>query len=341
MDIESLRKQALEEFERIRELAHLEEWRIKFLGRKSQLSRFLRSLADRTLEERRELGSRGNALRRELEELYRATEKKLMAMRKDAGRAFDVSRPGKKFIRGHIHPLTLIMERALDFFDSIGFSVEEGPEIETEYHNFDALNIPPWHPARDLMDTFWLALHHARAGRLLLRTHTSPVQIRYMETHQPPFRIVAAGRVFRHEATDARHEAEFHQLEGLMVGSDVSFANFKYVITEFFKAMFGPATLIRLKQSYFPFVEPGVEVYMQCVCKGKNARCGVCGGSGWLEMAGAGMVHPNVFRAVGYDPNRVQGFAFGMGVERLAMIKYKIDDIRLFHSGDLRFIKQF
>lgn len=239
------------------------------------------------------------------------------------GKKIDVTAPGKRLERGHLHPLTLVQNKAIDIFSSMGFEVAEGPEVETEYYNFDALNIPKNHPARDMWDTFWL-----KNGKLL-RTHTSPVQIRYMEANQPPFRIIAPGRIFRYEATDATHEAQFYQLEGLMVGKKITFANLKAVMETFFRGFFGDKNIeVRLRPSYFPFVEPGVEVDIKY--KGK-----------WMEIAGAGMVHPKVLENVKIDPREWQGFAFGMGIDRLAMIKYKIDNVRLFYGSDLRFIKQF
>lgn len=231
-----------------------------------------------------------------------------------------------KVVRGHLHPLTQIQQKVNDIFTSLGFEIVEGPEVETEWYNFDALNIPADHPARDLWDTFWLK--EPENSKLLLRTHTSPVQIRYMETHQPPFRIIVPGRVFRHEASDASHDIQFYQLEGLMVDKEISVANFKAIMNEFFKKLFGESVRTRLRPSFFPFVEPGFEIDMY-------------GKQGWIEMMGAGMVHPNVFRAVGYNPSDWQGFAFGIGLDRIAMMKYQIDDIRLFYSGDLRFLKQF
>jgi phenylalanyl-tRNA synthetase alpha chain len=235
----------------------------------------------------------------------------------------DVTAPGKRPERGHLHPLTLVQNKAIDIFSSMGFEVAEGPEAETEYYNFDALNISKNHPARDMWDTFWL-----KNGKLL-RTHTSPVQIRYMEANQPPFRLIAPGKVFRYEATDATHEAQFYQLEGLMIGKNITLANLKAVMEVFFQKFFGEKNIkVRLRPSYFPFVEPGVEVDIWF--KGK-----------WMEIAGAGMVHPKVLENVKIDPREWQGFAFGMGIDRLAMIKYKIDDVRLSYSGDLRFINQF
>lgn len=248
----------------------------------------------------------------------------------------DITAPGKKAEQGHLHPLTLVQKNIADIFSSMGFEIAEGPEMETEYYNFDALNIPKDHPSRDLWDTFWLRQKSQKSNiksqNLLLRTHTSPVQIRYMESPPaggPPFRIIAPGRVFRYEATDAFHEAQFYQLEGLMVGKNITLANLKAVMEVFFQKFFKDKKIhVRLRPSFFPFVEPGVEVDIKY--KGK-----------WIEIAGAGMVHPKVLENVKIDPAEWQGFAFGMGIDRLAMIKYKIDDIRLFYGSDLRFIKQF
>ncbi|NOY35438.1 MAG: phenylalanine--tRNA ligase subunit alpha [bacterium] len=241
----------------------------------------------------------------------------------------DVTAPGKKIELGHLHPLTQAQKKATDIFSSMGFEIAEGPELETEYYNFDALNIPKNHPARDMWDTFWLKNPKSKTGNALMRTHTSSVQIRYMEQNKPPFRIIAPGRVFRYEATDATHEIQFYQLEALMVGKDINFANLKAVIETFFRKFFNSKDIeVRLRPSFFPFVEPGMEMDMKF--KGE-----------WMEMGGAGMVHPNVLENVKLDPREWQGFAFGMGIDRLAMIKHKIDDVRLFYSGDLRFIKQF
>lgn len=235
---------------------------------------------------------------------------------------FDVTIPGEKIILGHLHPLTLIKKEAEEIFQSMGFSIVEGPDIENEWYNFDALNISKDHPSRDLWDTFYLK------NGFLLRTHTSPVQIRYMEKNQPPLRIIAPGNVFRHEATDQRHEFQLMQLEGLMVDKKVSVANFKAIIEEFFSRFFGKQVKSRLRPDFFPFTEPSFDI-------------SICKESDWLEVAGAGMVHPNVFKNCGLNPKEWQGWAFGFGLERLTMLKYKIDDIRLFRSGDLRFLNQF
>jgi len=238
---------------------------------------------------------------------------------------------------GHLHPITKLTRRANEIFYDLGFSLIEGPEIENEYYNFDALNIPEYHPARDMWDTVWLK---PKDKRRLLRTHTSPVQVRYMEQNEPPFRIIVPGKVFRHEATDATHETQFYQLEGLMVEKDVSLSHLKGVFKYFFDNLFGVDMDVRLRPSYFPFVEPGVEVDLSCFkCSGEG--CSICKGTGWIQLVGAGMVHPKVLESGGINPHHWQGFAFGMGWDRVAMLKHEIDDIRLFYSGDLRLINQF
>lgn len=317
----------------------LEKVRVKFLGRKDgELTAVLRSLKNLPDKEKRTIGPAANLLRKELEQALQRKLDEFSALA--ASKKLDVTMPGKKVRVGHPHPLTLVEKEIREIFKSMNFSAVEGPEVETDYYNFDALNIPKDHPARDMWDTFWLKRDAKAADKLLLRTHTSPVQIRYMERNQPPFQIIVPGRVFRYEATDASHETNFHQVEGLMVGSDVTLANFKFVIQEFFKRLFKKDLKIRLRPSYFPFVEPGLEVDIQCVkCGGSG--CNICKDSGWLEVMGAGMVHPRVFEAAGYNPRDLRGFAFGLGLERIAMIKYNIPDIRLFYSGDLRFINQF
>lgn len=244
-------------------------------------------------------------------------------------KTIDITLPGKKIPRGHLHPLTLVQRKIIEIFSSMGFEVAEGPEVDTEWYNFDALNMPKNHPARAMWDTFWIKDPKSEKPKLLPRVHTSPVQIHYMETHNPPFRIISPGRVFRYEATDATHEIQFHHLEGLMIGKKISIANLKAIMEIFLQKFFNDKKIeVRIRPSYFPFVEPGIEIDMKF--KGK-----------WMEIGGAGLVHPNVLKNVKLNPNEWQGFAFGMGIERLAMIKYKIDDVRLFNSGDLRFINQF
>jgi len=325
MNIAELKKIAFSEIEKAKNPEDLEKARKTYLGRKGELTAVLRSLAERPAEEKIRVGKEANRLKSELEALFEskktAFEKELLAAAAKKER-IDITAPGKKVSRGSSHPLSRLRKEAEDIFGSLGFEIIEGPEVETEYYNFDALNIPAEHPAREMWDTFWLG------KKFLMRTHPSPVQIRYMEKHNPPFRIIAPGRVFRHEATDASHEIQFNQLEGLMVGKDVSLADLKGILEQFLRRLMGEKIQIRFKPSYFPFVEPGVEVDMLW-----NGR--------WLEMLGAGMVHPNVLRAGGLNPNEWQGFAFGVGIDRLAMLKYKIDDIRLFYSGDLRFLRQF
>ena len=243
----------------------------------------------------------------------------------------------------HVHPITRVIDDINRIFFAMGFTLTDGPEAETEYYNFDALNVPKDHPARDMQDTFWLRQdkNNTEGEKKLMRTHTSPVQIHFMEKHTPPFSIICPGRVFRHEATDARHEALFHQFEGLLVAKDASMAMLKSVLNDFFDRFFEKNVEIRFRPSYFPFVEPGVEIDVSCFkCKGKG-DCSVCGGNGWLEVMGAGMIHPKVLNGVGINANVWRGFAFGVGVDRLAMLKYGIDDIRLFYSGDLRLVNQF
>ena len=245
--------------------------------------------------------------------------------------------------KGHIHPLTQLSLEAVSIFEKLGFSVAEGPEIETEFYNFDALNVPKDHPARDMQDTFWLKAGKPGAdssARKLLRTQTSAVQIRFMEKNKPPLRIIAPGKVFRQEATDATHEAQFHQLEGLVVDRGITIAHLKGTLDLFFKELFGDKAKIRLRPSYFPFTEPSVEIDVSCYrCQG--AGCATCKKSGWIELMGAGMVHPSVLSSVGIDPKEWSGFAFGIGLDRLALSLHEIDDIRLMYAGDIRFLQQF
>ncbi|MBZ9578622.1 phenylalanine--tRNA ligase subunit alpha [Patescibacteria group bacterium] len=335
-----LKKGAQKEIKKAKDLKELDRIFRKYLGKRGKITQILRSLKKLKKEKRVKIGKEANLLKKIIEENIREKAEKL----KEKVRAeifkkerIDVTAPGKKVLPGHLHPLTQVQRRVEEIFQSMGFSVIEGPEIETEWYNFDALNIPKEHPARDFWDTLWLK---PKNQKLLLRTHTSPVQVRYMEKNPPPLRIIVPGRVFRHEATDASHEVNFYQIEGLMVDKDISIANFKAIIQKLFKRFFEKSIKIRLRPSYFPFTEPSFEVDMTCLtCGGKG--CSACQRTGWMEMMGAGMVHPNVFKAVGLNPRDWQGFAFGMGLDRLAMMRYKINDIRLFYGGDLRFLKQF
>ncbi len=327
MDIADIKKSALTEIEKAKSVEELDKIRIFYLGRQDgKLTGILRSLKDLPLPKRREIGPKAQTLKRELEELF---GKKVSSFRFQVSRQIDLTAPGKRFKRGHLHPLTLVDREIRRIFLSMNFSVVEGPEVVTEYYNFDALNIPPNHPVRDMWDTFWLKPQSAGGERLCLRAHTSPVQVKYMESHNPPFQIIAPGRAFRYEAIDAGHEINFHQVEGLMVGKNISLANFKFVVEEFFKKFFsGQKIEFRYRPSYFPFVEPGLEVDIRFNNK-------------WFEVMGAGMVHPRVFEYAHYNPRDWQGFAFGVGLDRLTMIKYNIPDVRLFFSNDLRFIHQF
>lgn len=326
MELKQFKKQAPKELEKIKTPEKLEQFRIKYLGRKGQITAILRSLKDMPISKRRKLGAEANKFKKELARDFEDKLKKIqIAKSKIQTTKLDVTAPGIKPPRGHLHPITLVMRKIEEIFQSMGFEIIEGPDVETEYYNFDALNIPQDHPARDLWNTFWLKSN----SKLLLRTHTSPMQIRYMEKNNPPFRIIVPGRVFRYEATDASHSHTFYQLEGLMVDRHISVANFKAVIEEFLKKLFGADVEMRMRPSYFPFTEPSFEVDMKYP-------------SGeWLEIMGAGMVHPNVFKAAGYVPGNWQGFAFGIGIDRIAMLRYKINDIRLLYSGDLHFLNQF
>lgn len=327
MDLDILRREAFEELARVASAEELQNIRLKYLGRKQGvISAYLRALKDMTDEEKRKFGPEAQGLRADLESAIEERERVLIEA--DA-KAVDLSIPPKKVESGRLHVMSQVYNEIVDIFHSMNFSVAEGPELEEERYNFDALNIPAGHPAREMWDTFWVKADEKKGGRVM-RTHTSPVQIRYMLSHKPPFQMISPGRVFRYEATDATHETNFHQLEGLVIGKDISLANFKFIIEEFFRQFFsGKKIEVRLRASYFPFVEPGVEVDVKI------------GSSKWLEIAGAGMVHPKVLEEGGIDPKKWQGFAFGFGMERLAIIKYGIPDIRLFMSGDERFIRQF
>jgi len=345
MDIKNLKKQAQKELNLVVKIDELKEFENKYLGKEGKVTKLLRSLKNLPQKERRLIGKEANELRDKLVLAIKLKKEEIRRKeieKKEKQEWIDITIPPKKIEKGHLHPLTQVAEKVEEIFMSLGFSVIEGPEIENEWYNFDALNIPKEHPARDLWDTFWIKEPRTKnqKAKLLLRTHTSPVQIHYMEKHQPPLRIVSPGRIYRYEATDASHEINFYQVEGLMIDKDVSVANFYFIMEEFFKLFFGKETKIRLRPSFFPFTEPSFEIDVLCsICKGKG--CSVCSQRGWIEIAGAGMVHPNVLKAVKINPKKWQGFAFGMGLDRLAMMKYKINDIRLFYSSDLRFLKQF
>jgi phenylalanyl-tRNA synthetase alpha chain len=341
-NLKVLKNQAEKEIKTAKNLKELDEIFRKYLGKKGKITQILHSLEKISKTKRIKLGKKANELKNFLEIKFDKKAKDLKEkLRKSTEEAkwIDLTLPGKKPILGHLHPLTLVKRKVEEIFQSMGFRVVEGPEIETEWYNFDALNIPAEHPARS---TFALSLCRTLylKGGNLLRSHTSPVQIRYMEKNNPPLRIIVPGRIFRAEATDAKHEVNFYQVEGLMIDKTVSVANFKAILKEFLNRFFQKPITIRLRPSYFPFTEPSFEIDMSCVvCRGKG--CSTCLQSGWIEMMGAGMVHPNVIKNSGLNPKNWQGFAFGLGMDRLAMMKYKINDIRLFYSGDLRFLNQF
>jgi len=319
-------------------LEKLEELRVLYLGRKGQVTELLKSVSSVEPAQRPAFGASVNRLKAELSDLLDQKKQSLESASQGAARqkeSLDVSLPGRKPLLGHRHPLHQIIAEMTGIFHGLGFTVAEGPDVETEFNNFDALNTPPDHPARNYQDTFYL-----KEGGLLLRTQTSPVQIRTMMSQKPPVRIIAPGRCYRRDAIDASHMPVFHQIEGLYVDRNVSLADLKATITHFARALLGPKMKIRFRPHFFPFTEPSVEYDFSCVfCQGKGCR--VCKQSGWLEISGAGMVDPNVFNNVGYDPEIYSGFAWGLGVERVAMLKYGINDIRHFYSGDIRFLEQF
>lgn len=322
----------------------LERIRIEYLGRKGRLTEVMRGVGALPADERPVIGDLANQLKRRVDDHIGALRDRWNAERRAAAIAsdrIDVTLPGRNFPQGHVHPLTAVLDEAIAILVGLGFSVYEGPHIEDDHHNFTALNIPADHPARDMHDTFFVDDSH------VLRTHTSPVQIRVMENQEPPIAAVVPGPVYRHEVETVKNSAMFHQIEGFLVDRRVTFGDLKGVLGLFVQRMFGDDTLVRFRPSFFPFTEPSAEVDISCViCRGTRVLssgepCRVCKATGWLEILGSGLIHPEVFRAVGYDPEVVSGFAFGMGVERMAMLKYGITDIRLFYQNDLRFLRQF
>lgn len=334
-DVNALKEQGVREAAQAATLADVEAVRIKYLGRKGLLQDVMDNLKSVAPENRRDFGRAANELKQELTAALDGRKGAVVsAARAAERRQFDVTMPGAWRNPGTRHPVTQVIEEAIRIFSMLGFTVADGPDIETEYHNFDALNTPADHPSRDTQDTFWLE------GRTLLRTQTSPVQIRVMESRKPPVRIIAPGRCYRRDTTDATHSANFHQVEGLYVDRKVSMADLKGDITFFAHQMMGPNVKVRFRPHFFPFTEPSVEYDFSChVCGGSGCR--VCKHSGWIEISGAGMVNPKVFSIVGYDPEAVTGYAFGMGLERIAMIKFGVEDIRLLYDNDVRFLSQF
>ena len=336
MDVDGLESAIQSDIETSLTLEDLEAVRIKYLGRRGPVTAMLRAIKDATPEERPKLGAESNRLKQLCESLLTSRRTELSAAEPNRlyERPIDGTLPASDGIVGRRHVLNQTFQEMRDTLRGMGYGLAFGPEVELDYYNFQALNFPEEHPSRDLQDTFYLS------DDVVLRTHTSPVQIRYMESHKPPLKIMAPGRVYRNEAIDQSHAAEFHQMEGLYVDTDVSMADLRNDIELFIQQLFGTNTQIRFKPHFFPFTEPSVDVDMTChVCRGKG--CTVCGQTGWIEIMGAGMVHPNVFRAVGYDPEQYSGFAFGIGVDRVAMIRHGITDIRLFLNNDMRFLAQF
>jgi phenylalanyl-tRNA synthetase alpha chain len=338
MDIQELtvlKQTALAEATAASDLASLEAVRIQYLGRNGRVPEIMDNLRNIPAEDRRDVGRLANEIKNELQNLINTRKQNLQQSAVSAEAvAFDCTLPGRWRGLGSRHPLTQVIERTIGIFRSMGFTVADGPDVETEYYNFDALNTPADHPSRDTQDTFYL-----KTGQLL-RTQTSPVQIRVMEKQKPPVRIIAPGRCYRRDTTDATHSANFHQIEGLYVDRNVSMAELKGDLTYFARELMGPGVDIRFRPHFFPFTEPSVEYDFSChVCGGKGCR--VCKFSGWIEISGAGMVNPKVFEIVGYDPEAVTGYAFGMGVERIAMILYGIPDIRMLYENDVRFLDQF
>jgi len=336
MDVDQLETSLRSDVAGCNNLDDLEAVRIKYIGRKGALTSILRGIKDAPPEERPRLGSESNRLKNLCESLLKARKSELGGdLPNDLYvPPVDGTLRATNGIAGHRHVLHQTLSEMKSILHGMGYSPAGGPEVELEYYNFQALNFPPDHPSRDLQDTFYVT------DDVLLRTHTSPVQVRFMENNKPPLKIYAAGRVYRNEAIDQSHAAEFHQVEGLYVDTDVSMGDLRNDLEILVRELYGPKTQIRFKPHFFPFTEPSVDVDMTCFgCKGNG--CAICGQTGWIEILGAGMVHPNVFRAVGYDPDKYSGFAFGIGVDRVAMIKHGINDIRFFLGNDLRFLFQF
>ena len=342
--LEDLKLNALRELGSITNITELESWRVRYLGKKSELTKVLRRLATLPLAERKAVGAYANEVKAHLEDSLRqkgqVLRKAQLAVSTEK-EAIDITLPGRPFPVGRLHPITRILHEICDIFVSMGFQVVEGPEVEWDYYNFEALNIPKEHPARDTMSTSWVDFEtDSGESLMLLRTHTTSVSARIIETMQPPIRVVEPGKVYRYEASDATHTPMFHQIDGQVVDKGITMADLKGTLYEFARRFFGEDRKVRFRCDYFPFVEPGVEMAIECsVCGGKGCR--LCGNTGWIEILGAGMTHPQVLERGGIDPEIYTGFAFGMGIDRMPMLRYGIDDIRLFYSSDLRFLRQF
>jgi len=329
--------EALYTLDRLADLDAIEALRVKLLGRKGELTQILKTMSAIDPKERPIIGELANRIRNDienkLEERISVIEKNILAC-KLSKETIDVTLPGKSYSRGSLHPLTIVLNEIKDIFLSMGFSIAEGPEIELDYYNFEALNIPMNHPARDSQDTFYIT------ENILLRTHTSPMQVRVMQNERPPIRIIVPGRVYRSDAVDATHSPIFHQVEGLLIDKNVSMGDLKAVLDTFAKELFGPTTRTKFRPHHFQFTEPSAEMDASCSSCGGNG-CRICSYTGWIEILGAGMVHPNVLRGCGIDPDEYSGFAFGMGIDRITNLKFGIDDIRLLFENDIRFLQQF
>ena len=331
--VDQIYRESLRELEAAKNPKAVEDISVRYLGRKGMLTQFLRNISKLPADQRPAAGKKANEVKNLLEAAFKEALDKLASAAKSAGRAIDVSLPGRPVPSGSLHPITQINQRICDIFTRMGFEIAEGPEVELDYYNFEALNFPKDHPARDMQDTFFIS------DDIVLRTHTSPLQIRTMEKQQPPVRIIMPGKVYRCDS-DLTHTPMFHQVEGLLVDENISFGDLKGTLTAFVHQMFDEQTSLRFRPGFFPFTEPSAEVDILCVmCRGKGCR--VCSQTGWLEILGSGMVHPALYENVGYDADRYTGFAFGMGVDRIAMLKYGIDDIRKFFENDVRFLSQF
>ncbi|MCK5914080.1 MAG: phenylalanine--tRNA ligase subunit alpha [Desulfuromusa sp.] len=334
--LQQLQQDALSALQQAEDLRSLQDVRVQILGKKGSLTEVMKGMRDLTPQERPVIGSLVNKLKDLLGDSF--ADRQLALQQQDiaaklASEKIDITLPGRKTATGSLHPVTLVTEEVVDIFSRLGFAVEEGPEIEEDFYNFEALNIPKDHPARDMQDTFYIS------DDRVLRTHTSPVQIRTMLNHKPPVRVIAPGTVYRRDS-DLTHSPMFHQIEGFLVDNRVTFGDLKGVLTHFLNEFFGSGHKVRFRPSFFPFTEPSAEVDIECViCGGQGCR--VCGKTGWLEILGCGMIDPAVFESVNYDAEKYSGFAFGMGLERLAMLKYGVNDLRLFFENDLRFLKQF
>ena len=347
--LDELKQTALRELEAVKDLPNLESWRVRYLGRKSELTNMLRGLAELPIEERKSAGALANRIKGELESLLEQKNEGLKTKAEVLARLTeksipvraDITLPGRPVQTGRLHPITETFNEICDIFISLGFQVVESNDVELDYYNFEALNIPAEHPARDDMNTFWIDYEDERGRRqMLLRTHTTSVTAHCVAKMKPPIRVIEPGRVYRYEATDATHLTMFHQVDGLAVDKGITMADLKGVFYEFARRFYGEGRRVRFRPDYFPFVEPGVEVAVECaICHGDGCR--LCGSSGWIELGGAGMVHPKVLERGGINPDEYTGFAFGFGIDRMPMLRYGIDDMRLFFGSDLRFLRQF